>query len=148
MSHKHFQGLCQPNKLKWPDTFFPAQKHTQTRSLAIKIRIPAQQKCDTIRFCAQLSYISSLRLLQLSLLTGSSVQIFPASCLSAFSRILPSFSPQCFILPIVLVLLPHSPLLSDKLFVGRNLSQALLSSSQVLPLSLFLCLSVFQRATT
>lgn len=48
----------------------------------------------------------------------------------------------------ILALVPAlSPLLSDKLFVGRNLRHSLLSCSQVLSLSLFLCLSILQRAT-
>lgn len=48
----------------------------------------------------------------------------------------------------ILALVPAlSPLLSDKLFVGRNLRHGLLSCSQVLSLSLFLCLSILQRAT-
>lgn len=48
----------------------------------------------------------------------------------------------------ILALVPAlSPLLSDKLFVGRNLRHGLLSCSQVLSLTLFLCLSILQRAT-
>lgn len=119
----------------------------------MKIRIPARQKRDTTRFCGRRSCVSSLRLLQLSLFTFCFLQV------ASFLFNLPSFHmlflnhsfflffPNFHSLPIISVVLPLSPLLSDKLFVGCNLSQALLSCSQVLSLSLFLCLSILQRAT-
>jgi len=108
-------------------------KHTQ-------IRIPARQKRDTSRFrSSQITPTFTLHFF--GFLQTASVFLFlyilpPWFLLSLLPQL--SLSPHP---------LSHPPsLLSDKLFVGCNPSWALLSRSQVLSLSLFLCLSILQRA--
>ena len=65
------------------------------------IRIPARQKRDTSRFCGRFSYVSSLRLLQLSLFTLSFLQVSPASFIICPSS--PAF-PQTFLPSLLLYL--------------------------------------------
>lgn len=93
------------------------------------------QKCDTTGFSGR--SVSSLRLLQLSLICFLGAAPFP--CLTSPSPpvLLPVFllSLLTFLSFCVHPVVPAlSLLLSDKLFVGRNLRHSLLSCSQVLSL--------------